>query len=210
MSRLTIGSSKRRPISRLIAKNVFSGLVTAWRFAAWPTRRSPDSVNATIEGVVRAPSVFSMTLAAEPSMTATHEFVVPRSIPMTLLMDTSYQKQNRTAPEGTVSIPREVSAAPMRGGCDVSYICVGSGRLQPAATLWFCIAGASRRDRVGKLSHRYSSILRRLVSEPAARRLLPGRQPLWRRRLRGRADPGSGRRLCLLDPQHTAPDGRSR
>ena len=46
----------RRPIRRLIAKNVFSGLVTAWRFAAWPTSRSPDSVNATIEGVVRAPS----------------------------------------------------------------------------------------------------------------------------------------------------------
>ena len=56
MSFATIGSSKRRPISRLIAKNVFSGLVTAWRFAAWPTRRSPDSVNATIDGVVRAPS----------------------------------------------------------------------------------------------------------------------------------------------------------
>src|SRR5437764_13629168 len=112
MSRLTIGSSKRRPIRRLIAKNVFSGLVTACRFAAWPTRRSPDSVNATIEGVVRAPSAFSMTLAVEPSITATHELVVPRSIPMTLLMDTSYQKQNRTAPEGTVSIPREVSAAP--------------------------------------------------------------------------------------------------
>src|ERR1700738_3815391 len=111
LSRLTIGSSKRRPIRRLIAKNVFSGLVTAWRFAAWPTRRSPDSVKATIEGVVRAPSVFSMTLALVPSITATHELVVPRSIPMTLLMDTSCQKQNRTAPEGTVSIPREVTAA---------------------------------------------------------------------------------------------------
>src|SRR3954449_791440 len=128
MSRLTIGSSKRRPTSRLIAKNVFSGLVTAWRFAAWPTRRSPDSVNATIEGVVRPPSAFSMTFAVEPSITATQELVVPRSIPMTLLMDTSYQKQNRTAPEGTVSIPREVSAPPdALGGCDAGYICVGSG-----------------------------------------------------------------------------------
>src|SRR5882672_4247283 len=61
MSRLTSGSSKRRP-----------------------TRRSPLSVNATIEGVVRAPSAFSMTLAALPSMTATQEFVVPRSMPITL------------------------------------------------------------------------------------------------------------------------------
>jgi hypothetical protein len=30
--------------------------------AGWPTRRSPSSVKATIDGVVRAPSAFSMTL----------------------------------------------------------------------------------------------------------------------------------------------------
>src|SRR6185503_698359 len=36
-----------------------------------------------MEGVVRAPSAFSMTLGAEPSMTATQELVVPRSIPIT-------------------------------------------------------------------------------------------------------------------------------
>lgn len=38
--------------------------------------------NATTEGVVRAPSVFSITLAVLPSMMATQELVVPRSIPM--------------------------------------------------------------------------------------------------------------------------------
>src|SRR5690242_14327110 len=65
---------------------VFSGLVTAWRLAGWPTRRSPSSVKATIEGVVRMPSAFSMTFGVLPSMTATHELVVPRSIPMTLPM----------------------------------------------------------------------------------------------------------------------------
>ena len=65
-----------------MAKKVFSGLVTAWRLAGWPTRRSPSSVKATMEGVVRAPSEFSMTLGVDPSMTATQEFVVPRSIPM--------------------------------------------------------------------------------------------------------------------------------
>src|ERR1700730_10468245 len=108
MSRLTIGSSKRRPTRRLIAKNVFSGLVTACRFAAWPTRRSPGSVKATIEGVVRPPSLFSITLALAPSITATHELVVPRSIPMTLLIDTSFQKQDRPARESTAPIPREV------------------------------------------------------------------------------------------------------
>jgi hypothetical protein len=65
---------------------VFSGLVTAWRLAGWPTRRSPSSVKATIDGVVRAPSAFSMTLGVDPSMTATQELVVPRSMPMTLAM----------------------------------------------------------------------------------------------------------------------------
>src|SRR3954463_5743292 len=86
MSFLVMGSSKVRPIRRLTAKMVFSGLVTAWRFAGWPTRRSPSSVNATIDGVVRAPSAFSMTLGVAPSITATQELVVPRSMPMTLAM----------------------------------------------------------------------------------------------------------------------------
>src|SRR5215211_454924 len=65
---------------------VRSGLVTAWRLAGWPTRRSPSSVKATIEGVVRMPSAFSMTLGVEPSITATQELVVPRSMPMTFAM----------------------------------------------------------------------------------------------------------------------------
>jgi hypothetical protein len=43
-------------------------------------------VNATIDGVVRSPSLFSMTLGLPPSMMATHEFVVPRSMPITLPM----------------------------------------------------------------------------------------------------------------------------
>ena len=40
-------------------------------------------VNATTDGVVLAPSAFSMTLACLPSMTATQELVVPRSMPTT-------------------------------------------------------------------------------------------------------------------------------
>jgi len=69
----------------LTAKIVFVGLVTAWRFAGMPTRVSPLLANATIEGVVRVPSAFSMTFGVPPSMMATQEFVVPRSMPMTLL-----------------------------------------------------------------------------------------------------------------------------
>src|SRR3954467_4307222 len=71
---------------RLIAKTVFSGLVMLCRLAVWPTRTSPLSVKATIEGVVRAPSAFSITLGVLPSITATQELVVPRSIPIALAM----------------------------------------------------------------------------------------------------------------------------
>src|SRR5205085_10003399 len=65
---------------------VFLALVTAWRLAEAPTRISPSSLYATTEGVVRAPSEFSMTLALPPSMMATQEFVVPRSMPMIFAM----------------------------------------------------------------------------------------------------------------------------
>src|SRR5205823_9356013 len=58
------------------------GLVIAWRLAGSPTRRSPLSVKATTLGVRRLPSWLGMTLASLPSITATTEFVVPRSIPM--------------------------------------------------------------------------------------------------------------------------------
>src|SRR6266571_5072998 len=69
---------------RFTAKTVFFGLVRACRLAIWPTRRSPLAVKPTIDGVVRAPSWLGMTWGAPPSITATHEFVVPRSMPITL------------------------------------------------------------------------------------------------------------------------------
>ena len=69
-----------------MAKKVLEGLVTAWRLAGWPTRRSPSSCSATTDGVVRTPSAFSTTFGALPSMIATHELVVPRSMPMILLI----------------------------------------------------------------------------------------------------------------------------
>src|SRR4051794_11379932 len=69
-----------------MAYSVLDGLVTACRLADWPTSLSPLSENATIEGVVRAPSAFSITRTSLPSIRATQEFVVPRSMPITLLM----------------------------------------------------------------------------------------------------------------------------
>src|ERR1700740_3656383 len=71
-------------MNRLIEKTVFWGLGTACRFAACPTKRSPLFAKATIEGVVRAPSEFSMTTGSPPSITAIQELVVPRSIPRIL------------------------------------------------------------------------------------------------------------------------------
>src|SRR6266849_6150764 len=73
-------------MKRLIEYTVFSGLVTAWRLATCPTRRSPPLVMATTEGVVRVPSWLGMTTGSPPCITATTEFVVPRSIPIILLM----------------------------------------------------------------------------------------------------------------------------
>ena len=40
---------------------MFAELVTACRLAGIPTKRSPSAVNAHTEGVVRAPSAFSIT-----------------------------------------------------------------------------------------------------------------------------------------------------
>src|SRR2546426_5048584 len=70
-------------MNRLIENTVFSGFVIACRLATCPTRISPSFVNATTDGVSRLPSWFGMTVGSPPSMTATTEFVVPKSIPIT-------------------------------------------------------------------------------------------------------------------------------
>src|SRR6187402_1458717 len=71
-------------MKRLIEDTVFLGLVIAWRFAGSPTLRSPFplSKKPTIEGVVLRPSLLAITTGSLPSITATHELVVPKSIPI--------------------------------------------------------------------------------------------------------------------------------
>jgi hypothetical protein len=63
---------------------VFFGFVIAWRFAGSPTLRSPFPLSrkATILGVVLRPSLLAITTGSLPSITATQEFVVPKSIPI--------------------------------------------------------------------------------------------------------------------------------
>ncbi len=63
-------------------ETVLLGLVMACRLAGSPTFRSPLSMKATTEGVVRLPSLLGITTGSLPSMTDTHELVVPRSIPI--------------------------------------------------------------------------------------------------------------------------------
>src|SRR6185369_12147895 len=84
---------------------VFAELVIAWRFAIWPMSRSPFSVNATTDGVVRPPSLFGTICVTPPSNIATQEFVVPRSIPITLpMMRASYPIKPRKVERGLVQL----------------------------------------------------------------------------------------------------------
>lgn len=89
MSFCTSGSSNFRPIRRLVAESVLAAFVIACLLAGIPTNLSPSFVIATTEGVVLEPSEFSITLGVLPSITATQELVVPRSIPMTLPLTVS-------------------------------------------------------------------------------------------------------------------------
>jgi hypothetical protein len=101
-----------------------------------------------MDGVVRPPSAFSMTRGLPPSMTATQEFVVPRSIPMIL----------------------PIVCLLLRPACDRDYVvlccdmgasrvlfkaldttaarrrkCLSAARQLPAALLTMTMAGRSRR-----------------------------------------------------------------
>ncbi len=72
------------PICLFIDAIVLSGFVIACLFAVSPTNLSPLFVKATMDGVVLFPSAFGITTGSPPSKTETHEFVVPKSIPITL------------------------------------------------------------------------------------------------------------------------------
>lgn len=105
ISRWTSLSSNLRPISRLekkkkkgqqqlnavvqnctaylTSKIVLFGFEEYWFFAASPTRRS-SSVKATYEGVIRFPWSFTRISTLPFCITPTQEYVVPKSIPITI------------------------------------------------------------------------------------------------------------------------------
>src|SRR5690606_16399979 len=115
----SLTSASLRPMKRLIEKIVFSGFITAWRLATVPTSRSPPSVNATTDGVVRPPSAFSSTVGSPPSMTATHELVVPKSIPIVLPTARSYHATflKKSESEASRYLRRRTRHAKRDGGC---------------------------------------------------------------------------------------------
>ena len=80
-------------MKRLTDDTVFSGLVTAWFFAALPTTRSPSLRKPSTEGVVRSPSAFTRISGSLPSMTAMAEFVVPKSMQESLPLCASSQSE---------------------------------------------------------------------------------------------------------------------
>ena len=76
------------PINLFTEFIVFWGFVIACLFAGSPTFLSPlpSSRKATIDGVVLFPSLLGITTGSLPSITETQEFVVPKSIPIILLI----------------------------------------------------------------------------------------------------------------------------
>src|SRR5690606_41002450 len=84
-----------------------------------------------IDGVVRPPSAFSMTLAVPFSRTETQELVVPRSIPMIFPIFNSPES-------GGACVPARAAAAQM---CLVKQM--GSAR-------WISSLFVDRRRRVGR------------------------------------------------------------
>ena len=80
-SSATVGSSKRRPMSRFTLEKVLRGFTAAARAAAAPTSGAEPGRKETTEGVVRPPSGPGRQTGARPRTQATAELVVPRSMP---------------------------------------------------------------------------------------------------------------------------------
>ena len=76
---------RTQEIQRLIGRSLRAAMATM-TFGEYTIRVDCDVLQAD-GGTRTAPSLFSTTRTSLPSMMATQEFVVPRSMPMTLLMN---------------------------------------------------------------------------------------------------------------------------
>src|SRR6266480_144649 len=140
-------------MNRLIEKTVFCGFVTAWRLATWPTSRSPSLVKPTTEGVVRPPSALGITTGSPPSITETTEFVVPRSIPITLSA-IRYFSSRAKRPGSDIANPASFPEQ-ARGRISLPYRRIYRGNRmaeapQVARLTRLCHLGARREERRGK------------------------------------------------------------
>src|SRR5437879_800111 len=82
-----------------------------------------------MDGVVLTPSEFSITFVSPPSMTATHELVVPKSIPMTFAMTALSSLGRSFRPQRRRADPLKYGYLPEKPGQDRGYI----GPIAPAA-----------------------------------------------------------------------------
>ena len=77
--RVVVATSNQPPDT----KKVRLGLLGPWRLAGQPTRHSPTSVKAAMEGVVLCPIESFIIFGVISSITETRELVVPKSMPIT-------------------------------------------------------------------------------------------------------------------------------
>src|SRR6266498_478935 len=125
------------------------GFRIACRRASWPTSRSPWSVNATTDGVVRDPSALTITVGSPPSSVAITELVVPRSMPTALAIPAPPYHGPAEPPAREWHHPalrkRAEPADWMRGGLDgwiATGATVGGGTLEPQVKPRACSCAA--------------------------------------------------------------------
>ena len=104
MSAWTCGSEYLRPMRRFASNTVLTGFIAVWFFAASPMRRS-ESVNATYEGVVRAP----MSLA----MISTLRLMKARSVAFRGACRGKRNRQSPSVAERRESVRREKNQPPV-------------------------------------------------------------------------------------------------
>ena len=129
-------------MNRLIEKTVFCGICHRL-----PLGEQPHEVLTVLEadydGVVLPPSGFGMITGSPPSMTATHEFVVPRSIP--IIFDISHHSFRKLFPLLLTSYRIHQYPCHNRAGMTVMYLIINEWVTKANPEDW--ISGDFKGDR---------------------------------------------------------------